>query len=919
MSINKNSSPPEKNNIFISPLTKVTRSARSNEEEKTHSLARRKLFEEQPSHVVATKVATEIDAQHLFKVYQIDFLHPKTTDSYTDFFALHDQLLLIEKFFNLQIKKPDLISAYQQKISDLLHSPTPHLHKMAELGLFYYYLDRNGKLPNFETTALDFRAREIETELAEIRNNHKAAYETTKLDIPSGKTHYLLRAFSHMVLSSEQKFNRGGACALRLLLTNPQYQISAHLKPEHYDHILIVLDRLLSKPQIKTLLETPFTIHADLEDLIRIDLKLPQDAPINSNLTLWDCLMALFFDVRQGNQGNCYAIGSLIYAAENGTYKLLTQMISYLKTGHFSINDTITVPIAPLVEKRLFLESDLNVPVSPENAHNLTAVYSIASTLSLSREAQVSSLASSGPRSPSLNQTLSALLKVNQREDLLPLAHKLYYSFKHNTLIQMVLAITEFHSCNVLKDREEFVDWILKAYWSSARNQPNEIKFRKMMRAKILEKIWFANSQDGDVSVVGKEVRVGPSHSQTIIVNFKGDLQALAEVFRKGRRLYYLGGGQLTKIETLTEFQKTLVHLVKQVELELPKDVSEFSNITRGFQEFYLSHTFRQALASYQVRKISDGRITGKDLSEIDLLIFLEKGGWGHITLEEMFKVRTVAKDFSSANPYSFLRFLSIALRSVDSNIQRSTLHYLARSPGHCFLLSPGRCQPLLEADFHHMMTRKVFNPLEKLMDERIPLMIGYGIIEDYAYGDKNLERKILETFEDLNQLTYKTFLKRFRSHLHPENEGFFNRIVDSWFSKKILSSAALTKTLQDFKIPLDLRNKLEDDLEAKFKNKPQAPYIYAKFLRKAFIHYRLGVFDTVKLESCLTEHMELPISFDIGDLNYKAHDSENPLHTRLVVRIHFGLGKLNFYYRDNMEILREATQFSDFTLYHPN
>ncbi len=258
-------------------------------------------------------------------------------------------------------------------------------------------------------------------------------------------------------------------------------------------------------------------------------------------------------------------------------------MISYLKTGHFSLNETSTIPIAPLVEKRLLSESDLEVPLSTKNAQDLTTVYSITSTLDLS-EGQGASSASTPL--PSLNQTLATLLKANQRDDLLPLVQKFYYSFKHNTLINMLLAVTEFHCCNVIKDRQEFVDWILKAYWSTSRNHPNEVAFRDAMKAKILQKIWFVNSPDGDISVARNEIRIGPSHSQTVIMNFKGNLQALAKVFQRGRRLHYLGGSQFTQIETLTQFQKTLVHLTAEVELELNKGTSEFSEITRAFQKF---------------------------------------------------------------------------------------------------------------------------------------------------------------------------------------------------------------------------------------------------------------------------------------------------------------------------------------------
>ncbi len=193
----------------------------------------------------------KIDAEYLSKIYGIDFLHPKPSDNHTTFFALRDQLLLIEKFLNMhhvdQLQIPDC----QKKIRTLLLSNQPYLTKIAELGLIYYYLDRNGSLPHFDSTALDYRASEIEDELQHLRNNHLAACQKTKLDIPSGKTHYLLRAFSHCSSPPNKNSIVAVACALRTLLTDPKYEFV----PTSNQNTLITLSSfsIASSPNPKSL------------------------------------------------------------------------------------------------------------------------------------------------------------------------------------------------------------------------------------------------------------------------------------------------------------------------------------------------------------------------------------------------------------------------------------------------------------------------------------------------------------------------------------------------------------------------------------------------------------------------------------------------------------------------------------------
>lgn len=277
----------------------------------------------------------------LSPLYQIDLTHPLGSHQNGFFFVMREQILLIERLAcERSIDKSTLLSI-RKELLRILHSPLTQRQKIAEIGMLLFFLDRDSSIPPLaESSFVEIRSKEI---VAQLKRMKKGSAEQMR---------YLLICFAKLMITSNQKFNRGGIAALIRMLQEPRFQLASYFSPEHLEHILTVSHKILSLPQLAQLFTKNFSIHPTMKLIVERVLGLSSEEQIASVHAVWTCLVALFFNIRQKGP-NCYAIGSILYAIENSLYKVASRLLTFLETGFFWVSNQTSIPLSPFLEKRL--------------------------------------------------------------------------------------------------------------------------------------------------------------------------------------------------------------------------------------------------------------------------------------------------------------------------------------------------------------------------------------------------------------------------------------------------------------------------------------------------------------------------------------------------------------------------------------
>ncbi len=342
----------------------------------------------------------------------------------------------IEKVLN-RLNDQDLSKKCRSMIRFLLSSQN-HETKMAKLGMILFYLDSHDGLPT-ASCFIAYRAKLMQEEIESYIKNHQEMGMDALF--PTGKTHYILRAFAHMVFTSTQGYNRGGLYAILELLTNPHYQISMYLQPEHRGHIINVVNTILSDNAFDQLFAKELKVHDALEDFIRMDLKYPPKANIRSVDVFYACMMFLFADVRQINSPNCYAVSSLIYATENHTFITLQNLINGIcDPGKMGLI------LRKVVENRLANCEDLDRLVSARAAQESVLVKYWNKIFNFKPV--------SFDKPLRLGELLHSTLKSNRQIDNKSFSEMLLSTFKCPALVTLQLAKMEIEYTNF--DEEGF-------------------------------------------------------------------------------------------------------------------------------------------------------------------------------------------------------------------------------------------------------------------------------------------------------------------------------------------------------------------------------------------------------------------------------------------------------------------------------
>ncbi len=799
---------------------------------------------------------------------------------------LTQQAYLIELVENLEMSVREEVPQERQSeirsyINNLLVAAIPFEEKYQKLGITLFYLDRDGVLPT-RGFLIPFRADEM---IGEIQSYLSARSDATSNPlIPSGKTHYLLRSFAHMAMTSRQYFNRAGLFVVKSLLESPSHGIAGYLQPEHREHILIVIRELLLNPTFNTFFRKEVTVHPDLVDVLQIDLKW--SSTILSVHIFYACLIALFSDIRQSDNPNCYAVSALIYVTETETYRAFARLIRWIEEGHYRFIGS-SIPLRPFLEKRIVRSTDLDIQVANPEALALAPLEQIYSILSLSH-------------SPSSKRkaTLKELLPSNT-------ARTLFQSYKSNLLIQMMLKVLEFTNENLVTEEEDAGQSFKVKLIKSAIGVLEWLSMSKGISSLICEKL---------ESHLMKKFWLEPQREEGEVIASRQAEEEGARLFSACLRVYYLNGGRYTLLPSLSEFQRVLLEEVNTLCATEQWDPHVSSTLCEAIQ----SAAFRTGFAKRLASQIEYSTITGDLLDRADLLIMRQRGGSGALVLKSVFDINLQKESLpESLTPYEFLRNLVEFISTrVATKEFREAPKVLIRNPGkHIWTLSPSCWKLLIDnrISFSFFIQRSLFDPGRRRLDAAVPADAVIRLISSFA-GNEEVEKFMMSHFQYRPNLSYAQFRDELLLHTQDKNRRRMEECIRDEFSRVTLDLAPLLLILQEIKLTLPEQTVIRL-LEA-LPIQPCQPYELALLIRKALLDHKLAIIDPYELEIAICKAFDMPIAIQIGDLNWQNMRQEDPSHLRLIVQFNWILEVPSYYIRGESEDREPAKYYTNFDIF---
>ncbi len=835
------------------------------------------------------------EPESLTKIYGHQLESPPFEDDGT-FFTIRDLVAAINTLLQSH-PQGKVADSWINRVRLILDGPG-YDKKMAELGLIVFYLSKNPE--NFGSLAatgslLEYRAEEIQKEVeAYIKNN---SLSEDAPSIPSGKTHYLMRAFAHMVVqpvANNQVYNRGGLFAIKEFLTNPPYQIAKYLQPEHVDHILVVVGELLSnRKNYESIFTAPAHVADSMQDLIRIDLKRKRKSPTNSLLVLYDCLMALFADIRQLDYGNCYAVGSAIYASENHTHKTLIKMLDWLRTGYFSFEGK-NIPIRPLLDQRLKECRDFDVQVDAEKVLTSQPIEHICSTLELKK-----STASQGEEP--LEQTFRKILEKNNAEDQIHYIAELYNGYKHNSLVEMLITLLEFasNSSQASYLKTHFVNACIFAALTGHRVPREQTE---KLRQRLQDQLYFQSCHEKKALVHDAHIQIGSED----VIQFDGDREAFYKLLRNSRRIVFLDSNR--KIRTLrsfTDLGKTIQIIMKEL----------------GFSNVIDSKKFRTQIANFCATQIEmQSEIQASDLLKTDQLVLRDIGGNERAVLDLVFGIKIATKTVAaSRTPYQFLENLFSVIKSLEAEKVGTYPRLLLGTPSKHAWTIHSNCWKLFfgsQFEFYQFVQRTIFRPALRRLDTAIPPYTLEEIITQIAQDEFEKE-KLSTVLLSIENPTFRLIRNKLLRFAMETRRGEIGAIVDEEFSKISLSKPEFSRTLYHLNLKIDSAS--YHRMYQQLAQNSSKPFIIASKLREILILEKVAVLDTYSIEVAICKAAQLPVPFLLGDSNWVDVQREDFGHELFCTRFSYWDHNICYSIRNQKEERADSRlSFRRFEISHP-
>lgn len=935
------SNPQEGNSYdpaFESPLTDKTLATRKRVRE----------VEQTKTSKTVRVLFTGTPSLSLSELYGIDFENPGLSPSPTDFFALKEQVALIEKL--LQTEKSisnDHISLIRAQIKSILHSIQPFSKTMVQLGLMYYFIARRKNVDEITKSYVALKIEEINTEVETINSSYKTTIEKDARYLTGGsaRVNYLLRTFAHIIFPQTGEFNKGGVYAAIHLLN----VFAADLKEEHVNQINAVLSQLLNNAFLSARLQQSFDLHPDGKEIVRLVLKLGKEDSIHHHHFKIACLIALFHDRRQYTKEiNCFAVAAFRCLTYKKPESIVKKWIKMCSRGVFQFEGIDALPIYRTMQNRFpFLRQldHLKIP-----GHKLD---SLVHMQTLFRNYQIPFPQQENQENLPLQ---NHLVNVKDRDGnaLSPTFVGIYLqSFVVNTLQETYITDTQFTVNNLTPDliecieqrkpkvslrkthrttqyhpvKHQLLDWLFVEYITKHLNlacplamfNVEVLTLLSLFESKVRSHFWLEDIPAHSLYIEGDSLYVETlsekRNLQTVDSSHTKNLKKLIEA---SRCFLFFNKNQLQRIYTYQEFRECLLTLLDE-SLEEQIETRQLKNVSKTLRSFLESDNFY-----YELSKIISS--TNKSCCDLDAdfykkfqtLLIYQDGGSVKEVLKFAARISFEETPLKTSTPQElFERLCEEVSKQVPANeINNPSNIILAQCEDHVFIVTPYNFAYFLHKDtvtLKAIIENEIAQPAREYRFEVCEIeaiLVSYSI-------DLKLVKNFLKTHnfpmraEDFIDLSIESF--------HFEHEELFCDYVFEYMLNVDIETIPFEEFCDQISPPLSAEQKevLCEEFEAMCTIHDEVTLQEASLIiRKIFLRQGLKSLPVAEIVRKIAKEMKLPYSIYFADSNYADNYDESPTHNYFVLNYDFKTKKPQIYLKDKSDSRREDfSNFSSFSL----
>lgn len=744
-------------------------------------------------------------------------------------------------------------SFIREEIQEILQSSS-FLYKIRELALLRYFLiNKPNDIKKKHSSRFLQWALELE---AGVNDPDKTLYE---------KLFFLQFSLVQMAFIEESREliiqNRGGLLAIEDLLKNST--IALRFRDEHRRHILSVVNSLLKAPSFSKIFKKRVTVAEEMQNVIRLDLNLAFEEKCRPIHAHYATLLALFTDCRQGEEANCYVIGTFNALSQSCTMTIYSSLLELVTTGKFPTWIGEKIPIFPLFAELFLNKRD----IFEEQFTEITDVGIASSKLTLFDEKEFE--------------------------------EEVEIRIEENFLHQLFLQVLEFQRVNrTLKESGDsdsfpknlFVEKLifqLKEYLS--QNDPALLKddhdntFFLQLKHKLNSTLWMCLKKPDKV--------------------FEWEFCDYYVEESRIVKLFYLDETRkkFAFLDSIKSLSALLSELVKVVVNELPaKEWKE--QLRSSVKGFFSSQHFWKVCREAVLQKEKDEERRAeikKTIEESDLLFFLEEGGDGKDIID-LFNLAAICTNFYSDSCEHFVKQLHERLHSLEWNSDPSCSVFV-QSWIHSFTFNPDLSSWFWKIPGAYALEEAITAPGKALMDTKLSLPFQQYIVDA-------LNRSVSFSTQQISN-NAEISLREFRDNILKLLEGsqrqdfldFLNDIVKR-IPLFVFSEEKVGAIFQLIGIKLDSIQLKEvlSELKETLKEGYFYPHTYARKLNKFLVRRSFPFQNLGSLEYAIARCFSLPPSIDVGDSNHEGGGKfVKPAHLKWVVGYDYGREKASFFARE--------------------